>query len=154
MNKESQKSVMVAFLRGINVGGHHKVPMAELKSTLASMGFSEIKTLLNSGNVVFETNPTEITALEEQMADVLEKNFGFPIPVLVKKLEDIQRLVAKKPFNDIDVHKDIRLYVTFLKNTPKDSLNLPWNSPDRSYQILSSDDKMLLSVLDVSRSKT
>src|SRR5690554_4641792 len=116
MNKESQKSVMVAFLRGINVGGHHKVPMAELKSTLADMGFSDIKTLLNSGNVVFTTSPTAIAALEEQMAEVLEKKFGFPIPVLIRKMEDIQQLVARKPFKDIEVHKDIRLYVTFLRN--------------------------------------
>jgi len=154
MNKESQKSVMIAFLRGINVGGHHKVPMAELKTTLAGMGFSGIKTLLNSGNVVFTTSPTEIATLEKQIADTLEKKFGFPIPVLIRKMEDIQRLVKKNPFKDIDVHKDIRLYVTFLKAAPKNSVELPWVSPDSSFQILSSEDKMLLSVLDVSQAKT
>ena len=65
MNKESQKSVVVAFLRGINVGGHHKVPMAELKTTLVGMGFSNIKTLLNSGNVVFTAPARKIEVLEK-----------------------------------------------------------------------------------------
>src|SRR5690554_1259417 len=154
MNKESQKSVMVAFLRGINVGGHHKVPMAELKTTLVGMGFSNIKTLLNSGNVVFTAPARKIEVLEKQIAEVLEKQFGFPIPVLIRKMEDIQGLVARNPFKDIGVHKDIRLYVTFLKAAPKNSPNLPWVSPDGSYRILSLEDEILLSVLNVAKSKT
>jgi uncharacterized protein (DUF1697 family) len=154
MKNPSSKSVLVAFLRGINVGGHHKVPMAELKATLASMGFSDIKTLLNSGNVVFTTVPTEIAALEAQMAEALEKQFGFPVPVLIRKMEDIQQLVADNPFKNIEVHKDIRLYVTFLRNDAKNKLTLPWTSADGAFHILSSDDKMLLSTVDISKTKT
>src|SRR5690606_37835063 len=119
MKNPSNKSVWVAFLRGINVGGHHKVPMEELKATLASMGFSHIKTLLNSGNVVFTTDSTEIATVEAQMTEVLEKKFGFPIPVIIRKMEDIQQLVADNPFKAVEVHKDIRLYVTFLRDQMK-----------------------------------
>lgn len=154
MKNESKKSVLVAFLRGINVGGHHKVPMAELKAALAGMGLADIKTLLNSGNVVFTTAATEIAALEEDMAEALEKKFGFPIPVLIRKMEDIQQLVADNPFKEVEVHKDIRLYVTFLRDDAKNNLNLPWTSADGSFQILSSDNKMLVSVVDISKTKT
>lgn len=154
MIPNSGQQVYVAFLRGINVGGHHKVPMAELKTTLASIGFSDIKTLLNSGNVVFATAPTEIAALEAQMAGVLENKFGFPIPVLLRKMEDIQRLVADNPFKEVEVHKDIRLYVTFLRNDAKNNLTLPWTSPNGSFQILLSDDRMLVSIVDISKTKT
>ena len=154
MKNESQQDALVAFLRGINVGGHHKVPMGELKATLTSMGFSNIKTLLNSGNVVFTTSPTEIAALEKDMAEVLKQKFGFPIPVLIRKTEDIQRIVASNPFKDIEVHKDLRLYITFLRNDVKDNLNLPWTSPDGAFRILSSDDKMLVSTVDISKTKT
>jgi uncharacterized protein (DUF1697 family) len=154
MKNQPQQPAYAAFLRGINVGGRHKVPMAELKTTLSQMGFSNIKTLLNSGNVVFTAAPAEITALETQMADTLEQKFGFPIPVLLRKLEDIQGLVATNPFKDVEVHKDIRLYVTFLRNTTKGNLALPWVSPDGSFQILSLDDKILVSILDISQTKT
>ena len=154
MKNESQQDALVAFLRGINVGGHHKVPMAELKATLAGMGFSNIKTLLNSGNVVFTTAPTDIAALEARMTEALEKKFGFPIPVLIRKMEDIQGIVASNPFKDIEVHKDLRLYITFLRNDVKDNLNLPWTSPDGAFRILSSDDKMLVSTVDISKTKT
>lgn len=154
MKNESKKSVWVAFLRGINVGGHHKVPMAELKATLANMGFSDIKTLLNSGNVVFTTAPTDIAALEARMTEALEKKFGFPIPVLIRKIKDIQRLVADNPYKEVEIHKDMRLYVTFLRNEIKSDLDLPWTSADGSFQILSSDDNMLVSVVDISKTKT
>ena len=154
MKNPSSKSVLAAFLRGINVGGHHKVPMAELKATLAGMGFSNIKTLLNSGNVVFTTDPTDIAALEKDMAEALKQKFGFPIPVLIRKMEDIQGIVASNPFKDIEVHKDIRLYVTFLRDDVKNNLNLPWTSPDGAFRILSSDDKMLVSTVDISKTKT
>lgn len=154
MKNPSNKSVWVAFLRGINVSGHHKVPMEELKATLASMGFSHIKTLLNSGNVVFTTDSTEIATVEAQMTEVLEKKFGFPIPVIIRKMEDIQQLVADNPFKAVEVHKDIRLYVTFLRDQMKSSLTLPWASADGSFQILSSDDKMLVSTVDISKTKT
>src|SRR5690606_7188133 len=107
MKNESKKSVLVAFLRGINVGGHHKVPMAELKTTLANMGFSDIKTLLYSGNVVFTTAATDIAALEEGMAEGVEKKFGCPVPVLIRKMEDIQQLVADNPFKEVQVHQHI-----------------------------------------------
>lgn len=128
--------------------------MEELKATLASMGFSHIKTLLNSGNVVFTTDSTEIATVEAQMTEVLEKKFGFPIPVIIRKMEDIQQLVADNPFKAVEVHKDIRLYVTFLRDQMKSSLTLPWASADGSFQILSSDDKMLVSTVDISKTKT
>jgi uncharacterized protein (DUF1697 family) len=68
---------IIGFLRGINVGGHHKVPMAELRSFLEGMGFENVKTLLNSGNVVFETNRSGIKKLEEEMEDSLSQSFDF-----------------------------------------------------------------------------
>ena len=57
----------VLLLRGINVGGNKKVPMAELKKALAALGFENIKTLLNSGNVVFETEQTPENKLVEKI---------------------------------------------------------------------------------------
>ena len=88
----------ISFLRGINVGGHHRVPMAELGKEMTKLGFENVKTLLNSGNVLFHTSLHQEDQLEELIADHLEKTFGFPIPVLIRKPEVILDLVSNNPF--------------------------------------------------------
>lgn len=103
----------VAFLRGINVGGNKKVPMAELKACLEKAGYKNVKTLLNSGNVAFEGDPSE-TKFEE----VMESNFGFPVNTLIRSQDELKKLVESNPFDGIETDKDIRLYVTFLRDEP------------------------------------
>jgi uncharacterized protein (DUF1697 family) len=144
----------LALLRGINVGGHHKVPMADLKEDFIAMGFREVKTLLNSGNVVFEGKAEQEPILEKKISQYLNDSFGFNIPILVRKIEDIHNLVDRNPFNGIEMHKDLRLYVTFLKVLPREEFPLPWKSQDGSFQIFEIKDRMVFSVLDVSVSKT
>lgn len=138
-----------AFLRGINVGGHHKVPMAELKKEMAALGFSEVETLLNSGNVIFSAPATEINSLEETIASRLEATFGFPVPVLVKEGGELIRLQSNDPFREIEITDVTRLYVSFLKLHPQE-IELPWISEDQSFRIISVDDRIVCSVLDLS----
>ena len=69
----------IAFLRGINVGGHHNVPMADLKTELQKLGFKNIVTILNSGNIIFDHKQEDTVSLEQIIADHLEKVFHFPI---------------------------------------------------------------------------
>src|SRR5690606_14198274 len=106
--KETTK--YVAFVRGINVGGHHKLPMADLKAEIHSLGFTEIETLLNSGNLIFSSTEKEESSLEERIAEHLEKTFGFPVPVLVRKGDELLRLFSADSFEGIEVTPDIRLY--------------------------------------------
>jgi uncharacterized protein (DUF1697 family) len=56
----AKKITLIGFLRGINVGGHHKVPMEELRKNLSELGCENVRTLLNSGNFVFETDQADI----------------------------------------------------------------------------------------------
>ncbi len=149
------KSKCIALLRGINVGGHKKVPMADLKKMMTDLGFENIKTLLNSGNVVFSTSEKNIKILENRIAEALEETFDFPVPVLVRKATDFQKLIKNNPFGNIEIHKDIRLYVTFLKSPAKNThFEIPWLSEDRSYQIIDFSGSEIISVLDVSEKKT
>jgi uncharacterized protein (DUF1697 family) len=145
---------LIGFLRGINVGGHHKVPMAELRTLLEAFGCGSVRTLLNSGNIAFDTQRADIQQLEQEMEAFLSQSFGFPIPVILKSGEEIQELVAEQPFAGIDVHKDIRLYVTFLKSTPSIDLPLPYLSEDSTYTITSIRNNTILSILDLSTSST
>jgi uncharacterized protein (DUF1697 family) len=145
---------LTGFLRGINVGGHHKVPMAELRNELNEVGCKNVRTLLNTGNFVFDTTQTNIQDLENNIEDFISKSFGFPIPVILKTKKEISDLVDDNPFMEINTHKDIRLYVSFLKDTPKLDLTIPYLSADKSYKIIRIKNKMILSVLDLSTTKT
>lgn len=150
----AKKEKYIAFLRGINVGGHHKVPMADLRKELQQLDFDNIITVLNSGNIVFEAMIGHLEELEQRISEHLEGHFGFPIPTIVRKATTIQALFDKQPFANIEVTKEIRLYVSLLKTDKAVELELPWISDDTSFRILEKKGKNVLSVLDLSISKT
>ena len=154
LSKKIPLAKFVAFLRGINVGGHHKVPMQELKQILQNMGFENTITLLNSGNVIFEAKPLEIAKLESQITKQLNSSFGFPIPVIIRSTENLKELISINPFKEITITKETRLYVTFLRKSPQTEIPLPWVSEDKSFQILKIHEADIISVLDLSVGKT
>ena len=145
---------LVALLRGINVGGHHKVPMAELKTLLTNLGCDNVKTILNSGNIVFETKKKDIAGLERTIELALSEHFGFPIPVIVIPQNQISELVNDDPFANVEIHKNIRLYVSFLKEPSTTKLKLPYISNDKAFTIIGLSDKFIVSVLDITTSNT
>lgn len=154
MSSIKANNTYIAFLRGINVGGHHKVPMANLKIEMLKMGFENIITLLNSGNIIFDGPNENTSRLEQQISTHLEKTFGFPIPTILRTSKVIYNLLEQNPFVDIEFTKDIRYYVSFLKKNAEADLELPWESSDKSYQILEKRDQTIISVLDLSISKS
>ena len=84
----------IALLRGINISGKNKVPMAELKKGFEAAGFLEVKTWLNSGNVVFSCEEADAAALADRIERMMQCEFGLDIPVYVilqKELADILR---------------------------------------------------------------
>ena len=141
----------VAFLRGINVGGHHKVPMAELRTTFEKLGCKNVATILNSGNVLFESHKLLTDA---EISAWLQATFGFPTPTITLDFDQILDFHNQDPFKGIEVTKDIRLYLTFLGENDKECLSLPWESEDRSFKVLKLDVQTLFSVLDLSLSST
>lgn len=146
--------IYIAFLRGINVSGHHKVPMAQLRVEMESLGFTQVITILNSGNIIFDSDVSDEDQLEYKISEHLESVFGFPIPTMVRSAETILQFIQKDPFKDITVTKDIRLYISFLKNESDIDLQIPWISEDNAYTILEKSQKTILSVLDISINKT
>lgn len=145
---------LVGLLRGINVGGHHKVPMTELKSILSNLGYENVKTILNSGNILFETKKKDSAGLERIIELALSEHFGFPIPVILIPQNQISELVNEEPFARVEVHKNIRLYVSFLKESSTTKLKLPYISKDNAFKIIGVKNKMILSVLDITASNT
>jgi|SRR5690606_24348833 len=143
----------VAFLRGINVGGHHKVPMAFLKKELEKLGFSNISTILNSGNIIFDSQ-SPFTTLENDLENHFQEELGFAIPVIVRKKENILDILKSTPFKDFEMNKQKRLYVSFLKEDITSTLELPKIFENGSFTIKGMANRAVYSVLDLSISKT
>jgi uncharacterized protein (DUF1697 family) len=146
----SQSARYIALLRGINVGGHHKIPMPELRKVLEKLGFHSIVTLMNSGNVIFSTASEARGKISDDIENQLLQTFGFPVPVILVSADEIKPLVVSDPFKEVVVTSDIRLYVSFLKKKPAAEPNLPMVSPDGSFSVLSIRDSIIISVLDLS----
>ncbi|WP_299210356.1 DUF1697 domain-containing protein [uncultured Dokdonia sp.] len=144
----------IAFLRGINVGGHHKLPMAALKTVFKTLGYTDIVTVLNSGNAIFKATPKKVEDIEKEIEKTLKATFGFPIPTCVRDVAQIQDLYESNPFEGIEVTKETRLYISFLKEQRTAVLALPWISLDKSYQILEARDTSIISVLDLAIAQT
>lgn len=154
MNSKNPTEQYVAFLRGINVGGHHKIPMAELRNIMGEMGFSGVVTLLNSGNVIFDSPANSVEKLEKLISEKIENFFGFPVPVIVSEARTIFQLYHDTPFQDEKATDDIRFYISFLKKNTQTELKLPWTSADTSFKIIKQKEKTILSILDLGISKT
>lgn len=106
----------IALLRGINVSGHNKIKMAELKQLFVNLGFNEVTTYIQSGNVIFQSEQIIISKIEQQIIEQIKQEFGHTINVLVLKKEDLSKIFISNPFLEnkkIDIKS---LYVTLLKD--------------------------------------
>lgn len=103
----------ISILRGINVSGQKKIKMVNLKNLYESLGFENVQTYIQSGNVVFEHKETTATALQKIIFDAIQKHYGFEVPNLVLSPTEIETALKKNPFKDID-----KMYFTFLEETP------------------------------------
>jgi uncharacterized protein (DUF1697 family) len=90
----------VALLRGINVGGNNKVPMAELRQVVASLGHADVATYIQSGNVVFSTGETDTAALAQGLEQAIAAAFGLQIRVVVFSREELAQAMRDNPYSD------------------------------------------------------
>lgn len=92
----------VALLRGINVGGNNILPMKDLRSLMEAQGFQDVKTYIQSGNIVFRSGSNDPAALKRQIEDTIEQGFGFRPPVLLLSLATLNAAVDANPYPDGD----------------------------------------------------
>lgn len=95
---EVDMQTWIAFLRGINVGGNHIIKMAELRALLSDMGYQQVKTYIQSGNVVFKSEEETAPILGHHIGTAIEAQFGFRPRVYVISLEDLESVKAESPF--------------------------------------------------------
>ncbi|MGB7210314.1 MAG: DUF1697 domain-containing protein [Pyrinomonadaceae bacterium] len=101
----------VALLRGINVTGKNMIKMEILRDTFTALGFKNVKSYINSGNLVFETAKTDDGKLAKKIHDAIQKDFGFNISVMVRSMAEIEEIVAWDPFKgQFESHKDVHVF--------------------------------------------
>jgi uncharacterized protein (DUF1697 family) len=109
-------AVHVALLRGINLAGKRRVAMAQLRELLTERGYEDVRTHLQSGNVVLRA-PARAPQLERELAAAIEAEFGFTVPVVVRSAAQLAAIIAEDPFRDVVTEP--KLYqITFLTDRP------------------------------------
>src|ERR1700693_1141830 len=103
----------VAFLRGVNVGGKSVVSMAAIKEALVALGLSDVRTYINSGNVICSTRASDAQQLTARIEQALEQHTGMAIKVLVMDHKTLKKMVDAIPPNWVD-DKTMRTYVLLL----------------------------------------
>lgn len=127
---------VVAFLRGINVGGAKKVPMSELIELYQGLGHRDCRTVLNSGNILFESEDVSLASLTSQLEIAFRDHFGFSSQHILRRLDDLKAMVASDPFANLAKDSSARLYVSFLPQPVESDLPLPFHSPKDGFSIL------------------
>ncbi len=109
-------AVHVAMLRGINLGPNRRVPMAELRALLTEAGYADVRTYVQSGNIVLRSSakPADV---ERELARLISERFGFEVPVIVRSRAQLAAVVKADPLGDV-VDNPKRYQVSFLDGKP------------------------------------
>jgi len=104
----------IALLRGINLGGANQMKMDDLKAVFAELGFENVKSYINSGNLAFDTKKTTESKLINKIEDAVESNFGRRVHIMIREQREIERILKNNPFDgQYESHK--HMHVLFLK---------------------------------------
>ena len=127
---KSSVGVFVALLRGVNVGGNNMISMSSLKDSFEGIGFTNVTTYINSGNIIFTTKENDARKLELKVEQMLSKEYGLGSKVVVRSLAEMEKLVKSLPPH-WDSDSNWRHNVMFLRHTidsEKVLADLPFNS--------------------------
>ena len=125
----------VALLRGINVGGH-MVKMDRLRKLFAELGFANVRTYIQSGNVFFETADENRELLTQAIEQHLRSALGYAVPVFLRTIPELEAVLAVDPLNGERPAPDQRLCIVFAANPFPGALALPMRSPKNDMEII------------------
>jgi uncharacterized protein (DUF1697 family) len=108
----------IAFLRAINVSGHRLIKMEDLRRIMDMPGIANVRTYIQSGNVLFEAKATDGAKLTAKIEKQLFKELGYEVEVFVRTRAELEKILADNPFKKAPLSKSLALYVTFLTDAP------------------------------------
>jgi uncharacterized protein (DUF1697 family) len=128
-------TVYISLLRGINVGGSKILSMDTLCELYVGLGFSHIRTYLQSGNVIFDSHEEDQLQLARQIESKIEQAFNFHVNVFIRQVQELQHIITGNPFLGQVQADTNKLHVSFLYTLPAETawskLVIPANIPDK-----------------------
>ena len=118
----------LAFMRAINLGAHNPIKMSVLKELFASQGAHNVRTYLQSGNVLFQCAPQEVSGVVRGVEAKLEELLGNAVPITTRPLAVMKQWIESEPYASWEIRSDDKRYVTFLYHDPQHQLTFPLTS--------------------------
>jgi len=113
---KSTSNTFVALLRGVNVGGNNMISMSALKKSFEALGFNDVVTYINSGNIIFKSKEADARKLESKIEKMLLKEYQLDSRVVLRSLSEMKKIVESLPEN-WTTDRDWRYNVIFLRHT-------------------------------------
>jgi uncharacterized protein (DUF1697 family) len=110
--------IYISMLRGINVGGHKRIKMDQLRRSFEALGFEQVQTYIQSGNVVFKTGKSFTSKLSKRIEGRILEDFGFAVSVITRTADETETTIANNPFLKERGVDPERLHVMFLSEIP------------------------------------
>lgn len=104
----------ISFLRGINVSGHNMIKMDALKKMFSELTFFNVQTYIQSGNIIFQSEPTNTDKICKIIKVAIEKTFGFNVPVITVTKTELETIINSNPFLKNKLHDPAFFHITFL----------------------------------------
>lgn len=139
-------SKYVAFLRGINVGGSKVIKMEVLRALFESLGFANVTTYIQTGNVIFDARAKNLMALKSKVEQELKDSLGHEISVALMNFSDLTAIAKQDPFEGIEVDENVMLFVTFLSAQPAAIPKLPLAVPKENFEVIGLQDRAVFIV--------
>ncbi len=143
----------VALLRGFSPLNPN-IRNENLRDVFKDLGFKDVKTVISSGNVLFETQSGNVKELEYLIEKALSLKLGFTSTIIIRSKDELELLVDKEPFKGITDAPKSRLNVTFLKDEPTTGIEFPYHAENKGYTVLGIYDRAICSIVDLTRTKT
>src|SRR5687768_6277111 len=126
----------------------------KLRSVFEKLGFENVKTVISSGNVIFESPSRSIRKLEERIERALPEELGFKSTTIISSRGQIKKLVDTNPFQGMEHSQKSSLNVTFLKRKRRTDFKFPHKIDNRDYELLGMYDGSICSMIDLTSAKT
>lgn len=110
--------IVATWLRGVNIGGHHKLKMEALRQLYSSLGFTAVRSYVQSGNLVFKTTLRSLPAIEKKIADAIEQHHAFRPDVMARTLDEMRAVYRFDPFAKREGLDPAKYVVMFLSAEP------------------------------------
>lgn len=127
--------IYYALLKGINVSGNKTIKMAELKAMMEKLGFKNVRTYIQSGNVVFEST-AKAEAVKKKIENGISGTFRFIVTVVIRSRAEMEKLVKEYPFRKVKGHTEYKISAGFLESVPEKALVKELESQSSDLEII------------------